>query len=302
MTGSIPPLDTSPFADLRRQIDAIDDAIQDLIARRTLLVEQVGALKRVERTATLQPAREAAILRRLVARHRGKFPAAALVRIWREIITASLRLESPFTVAVFAPGRAGDYWNLARDHFGAAEPAQAYDTPGQVVGAVSDAVAHVGILPWPENAPHPWWAQLFGNAKEPVRIFARLPFLQYDDDATSALRPAVAIGRVPPQPSGHDRSFLGFETAADTSRFRLSERLKRIGLDGLNYRHGEDADFRGHGLHLVEVDGFIALDDERLAALRAESPEAIRAVVHLGSYAVPLTVARHAPAISSDAG
>ena len=38
----------------------------------------------------LRPGREALILRRLVARHRGPFSRAVLVRLWRELISGTV--------------------------------------------------------------------------------------------------------------------------------------------------------------------------------------------------------------------
>ena len=66
MPEALPTLD-----DLRRQIDEIDVALQELIVRRAEVVTQVGELKnRVStgaRAVHMRPAREAIILRRLVA-------------------------------------------------------------------------------------------------------------------------------------------------------------------------------------------------------------------------------------------
>lgn len=67
---------------LRRQIDRIDDQLHDLIMARAALVEQVAAAK-PDSGVPLRPGREAEILRRLIARHAGRFPKGALVRIWR---------------------------------------------------------------------------------------------------------------------------------------------------------------------------------------------------------------------------
>src|SRR5262245_1112474 len=105
---------------LRRQVDAIDDALHDLLIERTELTTRIGALKggAASRTALLRPAREAAVMRRLVQRHRGQLPKATIVRIWRELMSAVVRLQGPFSVAVLAPPHQQVcLWGLARDHF-----------------------------------------------------------------------------------------------------------------------------------------------------------------------------------------
>ena len=58
---------------LRARLDELDDKIHDLLMERALVVESVA---RSGKAAAFRPGREAAILRRLLARHTGKLPAA----------------------------------------------------------------------------------------------------------------------------------------------------------------------------------------------------------------------------------
>ncbi|MGH6989888.1 MAG: chorismate mutase, partial [Stellaceae bacterium] len=79
----------SPIAsleELRRRIDALDDRLHDLVMDRAELVAGVAALKRSSGVPALRSGREAQILRRLVARHRGPLPRPSLVRLWRELL------------------------------------------------------------------------------------------------------------------------------------------------------------------------------------------------------------------------
>src|ERR1700730_11841719 len=85
MSSNKPTLD-----DLRRQIDAIDDQLHDLIMRRTEVVEAIGKEKKDGKVPPSRPGREAIILRRVAARHSGNFPAVALVRMWREMLAATV--------------------------------------------------------------------------------------------------------------------------------------------------------------------------------------------------------------------
>ncbi|MBF0402188.1 MAG: prephenate dehydratase [Magnetococcales bacterium] len=91
--------------ELRQAIDRIDDTIHDLLMERTRRVQQVGALKERsgDDTSFYRPEREARIHRRLEARHQGDLPIAALHRIYREIISASLNLERKLTVVYLGP-------------------------------------------------------------------------------------------------------------------------------------------------------------------------------------------------------
>src|SRR5439155_20195195 len=103
----------SDLEHLRRRIDEIDDRLQDLLIERIEIVSRVAAHKREsDGIAAHQPAREAAIIRRLVARNRGAFPPATLVRMWRELLAATVRLQGAFQVAVYAPPEAQAFWDL----------------------------------------------------------------------------------------------------------------------------------------------------------------------------------------------
>jgi chorismate mutase len=142
----------SDLEGLRRRLDEIDDGLQRLLIERADVVSLVAAHKRGLGTlAPFQPAREAEILRRLAARHRGLFPLATLVRMWREMLAATLRIQTRFAVAVFAPPEQQGFWDLARDHYGSHTPMTPYQSASQVIRAVSDGAAAVGVLPMPQE-------------------------------------------------------------------------------------------------------------------------------------------------------
>ena len=79
------PASPSDLAELRRRLDEIDDRMHDLLIERAEIVSMVAQSKRDGQLPAFQPGREAEIIRRLVGRHRGDFPVATLVRMWREI-------------------------------------------------------------------------------------------------------------------------------------------------------------------------------------------------------------------------
>lgn len=269
--------------ELRQQIDRIDDQIHDLLMQRAGLAHQVASAKGRE-ALMWRPQREAGILRRLARRHRGPFPRAAMVRIWREIMAAMLSLEAPFTVAVCAAPNQPGFWDRARDHFGTCATISAFQGAGAVMRAVTDDPRTIGVLPWPrEDDPEPWWPYLMGDDASAPRIVARLPFL----DGDPALG-ALAIARATFEPSGDDRSFLGIETTEPISRTRFLSRLTAAGCDvGFITTHAERGDQTARR-HLVELVGFVGPDDPRLDAIRESAPEVIARVSWLGGYAVAL--------------
>ena len=162
---------------VRREIDDIDTQLHDLIMRRTEIVEQVRRIK-VDDAVKIRPAREAEIAYRLLARHRGAFPRRELLRIWRELIVATLSFEGPFGVAVLADERRPGLWDLARDQYGSHVPLTLHPSRRSVVDAVRRQEATVGVLPWPEerDEAEPWWRYLLSTADDAPRVIARLPF------------------------------------------------------------------------------------------------------------------------------
>jgi chorismate mutase/prephenate dehydratase len=275
---------------LRARIDAIDDQLHDLLMQRTAIVEGIAEAKKGEGgIAALRPGREAAILRRLSERHRGPFPVGAVLRIWRELIAGQLSVQTRFAVAVFMPSRAAGYWDLARDHFGSHTPMSAYRSIGQVVRAVTDGSGTVGVLPMPqEGEEDPWWRGLAGLDEATPRVFARLPF-GARGNARAEGGDALAVGRVVPEATGVDRSLLVLESAGGISRARLFSILAGCGLPCTFFAGSQArADV---GLDLIEVEGFVTADDERVKSFLDQVGQTVSRVLPIGAYAVPLASA-----------
>jgi chorismate mutase/prephenate dehydratase len=274
----------SDLPGLRRRLDEIDDRLQDLLIGRAAIVSQVAANKKEGNQPALQPAREAQIIRRLVGRHHGPFPAANLVRMWREMLAATVALQSPFSVAVFAPSNRPGYWDLARDHFGSNTPMTAHDAADQVIRAVSGGENAVGVLPLPQlDETEPWWPYLLSATEDLPRVIARLPFGAPGNARTHGTD-ALAIGSSMHQESGLDRTLIAIECAADISRARILKLLSSLELVCTFFVSCN----RSGPIHLIEVEGFIPISDSRLETFRAELGSALHRLLPLGGYAIPL--------------
>jgi chorismate mutase len=289
MPEALPTLD-----DLRRQIDEIDVALQELIVRRAEVVTQVGELKnRISagaRAVHMRPAREAIILRRLVARHRGPLSKATLVRMWCELMSASLRLEGSFAVAVYMPSPAvGGYWDLARDYFGSLTHLIPRESARQALGAVFDGEASVAVLPMPQSTDTDhWWRLLLSRDAKAPRIVARLPFGARGSERGAPVE-ALVVGPILPEASGLDRSLIAVETAAELSRSALAAAFKAEDLDPTFRVFGVGPAETGGYLHLIEIPGFLSADDNRMARLARRLGPALQQVWTLGCYAEALT-------------
>ncbi|HEX9108497.1 MAG TPA: chorismate mutase [Longimicrobiales bacterium] len=77
--------DTEHLEELRSEIVAVDGQLVALLARRLALVEEVGRVKRRLGLPTLDPTREAEVVRRAaqLAREHGVDPELARDVIWR---------------------------------------------------------------------------------------------------------------------------------------------------------------------------------------------------------------------------
>jgi chorismate mutase-like protein len=276
---------------LREEIDRIDDALHDLLMRRAEVSQAIAKVKQPEAGAktnlipALRPAREAAILRRLLARHKGDLPARVLVRIWREIIAASLRAQNKFHLHVYAPDSQAGFADLAHDHFGSFTPIRTHTRPSLVVHACAEEPFSLGIVPLPEiEEPGPaWWAQLAPAGEKGPRVVAKLPFVQDGEDALAA----YAIGTVEQEPSGNDTTLLLLEIAPGISRASLQNLLKGAGLAAKLAAAGRLLEKKVPDEILLEVKGFVGKDDQRLNALAEAAGDAITRVAPIGGYANP---------------
>jgi chorismate mutase len=86
---------------IRREIDVIDDQVLDLLERRFAATRRVKATKASDgsiASSPLRPAREAALLRRLIARGGAAVSPDIVVRLWRVILSASTQLQAHVTL------------------------------------------------------------------------------------------------------------------------------------------------------------------------------------------------------------
>lgn len=132
--------------ELRAEIDSIDDGILEFLNRRARAVVEVGKIKSDRNLRFYVPEREVEILRRLIAVNPGPFPNDALKAIYREIISASLSLEKPLSVAFLGP-RATFTHLACLKHFGESAEYVHQINVSEVFDAVERGVADFGVVP-----------------------------------------------------------------------------------------------------------------------------------------------------------
>lgn len=272
MTLTAPTIDQNELEALRREIDSLDREMHTLLMRRFEVTGRVAALKRSQQsTNNWRPGRQAQLLRALVSRHNGNCPDAALVRVWQEIMGASLALQGSFSVGIFAD-EAGELWNLARDHFGSYIAMSEQDSTEALVGAVAAGDLSVAVVPAPrEGEASPWWLAL--TKQDGLRAVARLPLFDTPNRRDSQGGDAFALARLDVEETGDDRTLLAVLGDAEDDAL-----LAALGGKGrvLGSANTQDGRWR-----LVEIDRFIAPD----ASLTL--PSSLHRYCHLGCYAAP---------------
>lgn len=284
------------LADVRKEIDAIDDALHDLLRKRTELVVAVAEAK--ARAASeagegsfvaFRPGREAQVLRRLAARHEGRLPLRVLVRLWREIMSAMTRIQGPFRVDVHGgEGKALGFWDLARNYYGSTTPMELHGEAREVLRRVSQDRSAVGVLPEPEagDGDH-WWVGLATGGITGMRVVARLPFVELEKDAEGAR--ALVLAHSDFDRTGDDTALVAISSTESLSDTRVAALAKAAGLEGRRIASAKVENGSASHLYLLAVPHHIEDGDERLQAIVAEPVTDARL---LGGYANPLHIER----------
>jgi chorismate mutase / prephenate dehydratase len=278
-------MDAPKLNALRQEIDAIDGDLHKLIRRRASLVGEISASK-PSGGLSLRPGREATVMRQRLAAHDGAFPAAAVYRMWREMMSAFALMQTPgLKIAVCRPADQPGYWDLARDHFGCQVPLLAYESPVQVLAEVRTQPTTVGVVPAPIEADTaPWWPLLASGAASLPNVVARLPFLVMPNARARGIS-ALVLARIEPEESGDDRALISIEAQQGLSRDRLAGAVATAGLPA--FSSAMDQMVGGVHHYLLELPGVIADGDPRLRALEAALALRRGRVAAIGAYAVP---------------
>jgi chorismate mutase-like protein len=259
---------TPELDSIRKKIDSLDNQIHDLLMDRADLIMRISEEKKKQGIQIVQPAREARMMRRLIARHRGPLPEEAIVRIWRELISCVSLLQTGLKVAVCVPADIPEYWDMARDYFGSVLPMQKVQTPLAALNMVIEGKANFAVLPWPETEQEkPWWPLLMESLGEDMSILQRLPYGEKENYSYN-LHPALVVAKAGFDTSDDDHSFIGLDLDANISRAKIMEKAKEVGLNPVSIFAPVSAPHSPRSYYLLEVDIYIGKTDEKLAMLQ----------------------------------
>ena len=179
MTRSLETTEAN-LAALRREIDAIDLALHEQLIARGEIIDRLIAVKAAAGGGSaFRPAREAAMMRALVERHRGILPLDTVEGIWRIIISTFTFVQARYTVHADIGAGDAPVRDSARFHFGFTVPLVTHGSAGQVVAAVTAAKGDLGLVR--AEGGTAWWDIL--RVPDAPKIIARLPFVERIDHA-----------------------------------------------------------------------------------------------------------------------
>ncbi|MHB8428804.1 MAG: prephenate dehydratase [Acidiferrobacterales bacterium] len=139
--------DQERLLELRKRIDSLDERIQELITQRGQCAQEIAAMKHQTGSQNFyRPEREAQVLRKVIERNHGPLPGEEMARLFREIMSACLALESPMTVVFLGPE--GTFTQTAAlKHFGHSVRARPLSAIDEIFREVESGAANFGVVP-----------------------------------------------------------------------------------------------------------------------------------------------------------
>ena len=138
------------LADIRRQIDGVDEQIAELINQRARYAKAIGEAKMQGNGGGpvdfYRPEREAQVLRGVAKRNQGPLSDEEIVRLFREIMSVCLAHEEPVKVGYLGPE--GTFTQSAvLKHFGLSVRPLPLTTIEEVFREVESGTADFGVVP-----------------------------------------------------------------------------------------------------------------------------------------------------------
>jgi len=272
---SKPPSPPS-LAELRKEIDSIDEGVHRLLMQRGDIIDRLIRVKQTQEVGSaFRPAREADMMRRLVERHRGILPLDTIESIWRVIISTFTYVQAPFSIHADVSVGESAMRDSARFHFGFTVPYVAHFSAQAAVEAVGKSRGDLALVS-AISSRTPWWSQL--EVDGAPKIIARLPFLERADHP--AALPVFVISRVADDAMVTEVQMWSVRVSgwnADTAR-ALAPLAEIVAVP--------DTAFDGAAL-LVSVAGH---DIEKIKLALLQAGASVRSTALVGSHATRYTV------------
>lgn len=288
------PYNSPQLDEIRKKIDTLDARLHQTLVERADLVLKIGEEKRKNNIEIVQPAREARMIRSLLAKDTGALPQMAVVRIWRELVGAVSLLQTGLHVCVAASEDKSEenpaYWDLARDYFGSCLPMNRVASPLAALKAVREEQATFAVMPYPNQGPDsedasPWWENLELDGAHPLRVIIRLPHGD-DPENKNPNTKAVVIAKIGFDTSDEDHSFIFIQCNADYSRGKIISMLEAADFKPVGLSSNQNTIHPETRKHFLEVEGFYDDTAPEIKKLKKTLGDNAK-VLCAGGYPVP---------------
>lgn len=285
---------TREIDDIRRDIDSVDRQLHDLLMKRADLADEIGLIKRQSKTRIIHPDREAALIRKVLSRHKGKFPQGAIIAVWRQIVGALSTIQGEaLQIVVCCPedNTQTGYVNLelAKNYFSSIIPVKRTSSPLGVLSMIRESEATFGILPWPEDGEgdEAWWRFMMDESGvHGLRVIGRLPFANIGSSDIQPEHRALVVAKIPFADSGDDHSFMVIDLESDVSRSFMVSEAEKCGFVPVSV-YNSKSETQMTNFMLLESEGFIDEHDKRIEQLRTALGGIHTRVQVIGGYPVP---------------
>ena len=264
------------LAELRLEIDRIDEAMHRLLMNRGTIIDRLIASKKASKTgiaSAFRPGREASMMKALAERHEGLLPLDTVESIWRVIIGTFTYVQSNYSVHADISGGDAPMRDSARFHFGFTVPYVTHPSAAAVIEAVASSGGDLGIFRLDQGATSGAWWRTLADRERP-KVIARLPFIERPDHPAGT--PVFVISK--PLVDAAVRDVVLY--AAQFERWHRGANEALIRLGGEVVASAADA----HGLsELIAVPG--SVEPARLHEAFTRAGASLAQLVEVGSHA-----------------
>ncbi len=262
------------LAELRQEIDRIDEAMHRLLMERGTIIDRLISVKKTsESGSAFRPGREAAMMRALAGRHRGLLPLDTVESIWRVIIATFTYVQAPYSVHADISAGDAPMRDSARFHFGFTVPYLTHPSAAAVIEAVASSRGDLGIFRLDQGATSGAWWRTLADRERP-KIIARLPFIERPDHPAGT--PVFVISK--PLADASLRDVVLYAAQFERWHRGASEALARLGGEVV----ASAADANGLS-ELIAVPGTV--EPARLQEGLTHTGASLSQLVEVGSHA-----------------
>ena len=283
----------------REQIDAIDKKIIELLQSRLKIVRQVGALKHnYQNKFYIHSNRESDMIKNLIKYADNQIPTAAIISIWRKIISTANIIEQNLKIALHNPKNINEYYALVRDYYNNEIPIINFDSANKIVSELENNHCQIGIFALPnsfdetekkEDAKENWWIALANN-QVGMRVFTKIPFSESSTKENNSHQ-LLAVAIKEAEPSQSDKTLVCIESPAQFNKLSIINFFKENNLEIKILKSTQIIQFDGIKFFLGELDGFYNDNNQIFAKLSSKSSAQLKPFIKiLGHFPTAIVV------------